>query len=114
MELFQILGKCGNSDLLTILGVIRTVIRVITFVIPIILIVMGVMDLSKVVTAGGDDDKASKTALKRFGTRVIYAVVIFLIPTIISLIFNILPSNVFGSGANGVDYTWKDCWDEAK
>ena len=110
MEFFQILAKCGDQDLLTILGVVRAAINVLVFVIPIILIVLGVVDLSKAVVSSKEDEV--KKAQKMFFTRVIYAVVIFLIPTIVSLLFNLLPEAVFGGGMNG--YTWRDCWNEAK
>lgn len=110
MEFFQILGKCGDQDLLTILGVVRAAINVVTFVIPIILIVLGIVDLSKAVVSSKEDEV--KKAQKMFFTRVIYAVVIFLVPTIVSLLFNLLPDAVFGNNLNG--YTWKDCWQEAK
>ena len=109
MEFFQILGKCGDQDLLTILGVVQAALNVVKFAIPIILIVLGIVDLSKAVVAS--DEKKTKEAQKMFTTRLIYAVVIFLIPTVVSLLFNLLPDGVFGSGMDG--YTWKDCWQEA-
>lgn len=110
MEFFQILAKCGDQDLLTILGVVRAAINVLVFVIPIILIVLGIVDLSKAVISS--DEKKTKEAQKMFLTRVIYAVVIFLVPTIVSLLFNLLPDAVFGNEIDG--YTWRDCWNEAK
>lgn len=110
MEFFQILAKCADQDLLTILSVVHAAINVITFVIPIILIVMGIIDIAKAVTSS--DEKKAKEAQKQFVTRAIYAVVIFLIPTIVSLLFNLLPDAVFGSELNG--YTWRDCWNESK
>lgn len=110
MEFFQILATCGDDDLLTILSVVRAALNVVTFAIPIILIVLGIVDLSKAVVAS--DEKKTKEAQKMFTTRLIYAVIIFLIPTAISLLFGLLPDAVFGEGLDG--YTWKDCWDAAK
>lgn len=109
MEFFQILAKCGDQDLLTILGVVRAALNILTFVIPIILIVLGIVDLSKAVVSS--DEKKTKEAQKMFFSRVIYAVVIFLIPTIISLLFRLLPVGVFGNDMDG--YTWVDCWRDA-
>ena len=112
MNLFQVLaGVCSNTDLKTILSIIKTAITAIQWAIPIVLIILGTVDLSKAVIA--QDDKQTKEAQKRFLNRVIYAVVIFLIPLIISLIFGLLPSSVFGTDEN-VGYNWKDCWDQAK
>ena len=110
MEFFQILAECGDEDLITILSVVRAAINVVSFAIPIILIVLGIVDISKAVVAS--DEKKTKEAQKMFTTRLIYAVVIFLIPTVVSLLFNLLPDAVFGGEMDG--YTWKDCWKAAK
>ena len=109
MSLFQILAGCPE-DMVTILDVVKAGLNVVRWVIPIILIVLGTIDISKAVTA--QDEKQTKEAQKRFTTRAIYAVVIFLIPTIISLIFTLLPDSTFGSEVDG--YTWKDCWFDEK
>lgn len=107
MNFIQVLASC-DSDIIVVLGVVRGIITIIQFAIPIILIVLGIMDLSKAVTA--NDEKATKEAQKRFISRVVYAVVIFLVPYLISLVFNLLPSEVFKSN---MGYSWKDCWDAA-
>jgi len=109
MEFFQILA-CTDEDMKVLFGVIQTVMNVIRWVIPIILIVMGTMDIAKVVTTSNNDEKEVKAATKKLTTRVIYAIVIFLIPTIVSLIFKLLPSNI-GAGADLNGNNWKDCWD---
>ena len=112
MELFQILdGVCTNEELKTILGVIRLAFNAVKLIIPIVLIILGTVDLSKAVIA--QDEKQMKEAQKRFLNRVIYAIVIFLIPTIVMLLFGMLPSSLFG-GDSGKGYNWKDCWNEAK
>ena len=90
-----------TDDMKTILAVVKSVLDIIKFAIPILLIVFGIVDLSKAVIS--QDDKAAKEAQKRFISRLIYAVVIFLVPTIISLLFNLIK---FDDGT-----TWKSCWD---
>jgi len=110
MEFLQVLGKCTNEELKVILGVVHIAINLIKFVIPIILIVMGVMDIAKAVLSS--DDKKTKEAQKQFVSRIIYAIIIFLIPTIVTLLFNMLPENTFGGNFDG--YSWKDCWNESK
>lgn len=90
-----------TEDMKTILGVIQSALNIVKFAIPILLIVFGIIDLSKAVIS--QDDKAAKEAQKRFISRLIYAVVIFLVPTIISLIFSLLK---FSDGT-----TYKECWD---
>ena len=95
------LDSLCTEDMKTILGVIQSALNIVKFAIPILLIVFGIIDLSKAVIS--QDDKAAKEAQKRFISRLIYAVVIFLVPTIISLIFSLLK---FSDGT-----TYKQCWD---
>ena len=89
MENFKILLEC-TEDMQTILGLVNTVLNIIRWVIPIILIVMGTLDIAKVVISSDNDEKEVKAATKKLTTRVIYAVVIFLIPTIVSALFNLI------------------------
>ncbi len=65
-------------------------------VIPIILIVFGMMDLGKAVVGSKDDD--IKKAVKQLAMRAIAAVVIFFIPTLVSMILGLV-SNFQSSGA---------------
>lgn len=106
MENLQMLVTC-TSELKTILAVIKAVINLIKWAVPILLIIMGTMDIAKVVMSNGSDDKEVKAAQKKFITRVIYAVVIFLIPTIVTGVLNL----VFGTGKT--DTTIMDCYKNA-
>lgn len=108
MEFFQILA-CTDEDMKVIFGFIQTIMNVIKWAIPIILIVMGTLDIAKIVISGNQDEKEVKAATKKLTTRVIYAVIIFLIPTIVSLIFNLIPDSV-GAGKDFNGNNWKDCW----
>lgn len=89
MENFKILLEC-TGDIQTILGLVNTVLNVIRWVIPAILIVMGTLDIAKVVISSENDEKEVKAATKKLTTRVIYAVVVFLIPTIVSALFSLI------------------------
>lgn len=63
----------------------RTVVSVFKIVIPIILIVLGMVDLGKAVTS--NDEKQMKEAQKTLIKRVIYAVLIFFITSLVQWIF---------------------------
>ena len=89
MENLHMLVEC-TEDLQNILGLFNKVLNLIKYAIPILLIVLGTLDIAKVVTAGEGKDDDVKKATKKFTTRVIYAVVIFLIPTIISVLFDLV------------------------
>ncbi len=90
---------CGS--LKNVLIIVRTVITIIQWAVPIILILVGSIDLVKAVMAGKEDDikKNQNTLFK----RVIAAVIVFLIPIIVLTV----------TGLVGGD-EWKDCWDAAK
>ena len=88
MNLFQILATC-DADFVSVLKIVRWAVNIICIAIPIILIVLVIADLAKVVTAGNIDDKMKKEVSQKVLTRVIYSVLIFLVPTIVgvSIIF---------------------------
>lgn len=111
MNFFQILGVC-DPDFVSILRIVRWVVNIICFAVPIILIVLCVLDIAKIVTAGNIDDKLKKEVTGRIATRVIFAVIIFLVPTIVGIIFRFVPVDSTDKTLNGA--TWQDCWNEAK
>lgn len=89
---------CSNEDLQVIIGLVKTVVRLIQFAIPIMLIVWGLLDLGKAVIASKEDEmkKAQGNLIK----RLMYAVLVFLIVTIVSFALGLV---------GGTE--WKTCWD---
>ena len=76
--------------------------------IPIILIILGMFDLGKAVIASKEDE--IKAAQKLLIKRIIYAVAIFFVVTIITLVFNLVDDiNKNDEGIENVT-TWHDCW----
>lgn len=94
------------KDLQPIINLIKSVITLLQIGIPIALILFGMIDLGKAVIAGKEDEmkKAQSTLIK----RVIYAVAVFLVVTIVSLVINL----VAGAGAenSGNANDWRQCW----
>ena len=118
MNFVQILDeaamKACPSELVDVIGIIRWVINILSFAIPIILIVLSILDIAKIVTAGNIDDKLKKEVTGKITTRLIFAVIIFLVPTIVQLIFRFVPvKDVTINGDDNVKVTWSDCWDAA-
>ena len=72
--------------------------------IPIILIVLGTLDLAKAVISS--DDKAVKEAQSKLIKRCIYAILVFFIVTLINLLFNMV-GNITGNEALE---RWSQCW----
>lgn len=90
---------CPSEEVKTIIGGIRYIVTLIQFVVPILLIVWGILDLSKAITAGKEDEiKKWRTALVQ---RIIAAVVVFLVPFLVFTITGLLG-----------DSSWKECWSE--
>ena len=61
-------------------------------VIPIILIILGMIDLGKAVVASKDD--AIKSSAKSLAMRIVAAVCIFFIPTIVSFVIRLVDTSV--------------------
>ncbi len=93
---------CEKSDVLSVISFIKTIMNTICTLVPIVLIVMVSIDLLKIVING--DDNTVKTSTKTIINRVIGAVAVFFVPTIVAL--------VLGSIENFTsDYSV--CWDSA-
>lgn len=107
MDFVQMLGSCP-AELAEIIGIIKWVINIICWAIPIILIVLCIFDIAKIVTAGNIDDKLKKEVTGRITTRIIFAVILFLVPTIVGMLFQFIPVNGKDVQLEGV--TWRTCW----
>ena len=110
MGFLEILKNCPEG-MGTLVGIVKLFLNGVRYVIPIILIVIGTVDLAKAVLA--KDDEATKKEQKHLVTRVIYAVVIFLIPTIVIVLFNVLGKSTTDdyNAESGFSWkTWSDCW----
>lgn len=95
----------GSGGLLTMFKMVKLALNVIRIVVPIGLVVMTVLDISKNVI--NPDEKDS---MKKVGTRFIAAVIVFLIPTIVNIIMGLVDV-ALGSGAgSNYEYTISDCW----
>lgn len=90
----------GGDNIRLIIGAIRYIVTLIQFVVPVLLIVWGILDLSKAITAGKEEE--IKKWRKTLVDRIIAAVIVFLIPFIVFTI----------TGLVG-DSSWKTCWQAA-
>ena len=113
MMLFQILDAttanpdtaCKGFDF--VIRIIKNgLFPVLQIGIPIILIVLGTLDLCKAVISS--DDKAVKEAQSKLIKRCIYAILVFFIVTLINLLFTMV-GNIAGDDAPGLK-NWSECW----
>ena len=105
-------------DCSAILPVIRLIknglIPLIQIGIPIILIVLGMLDLGKAVVASKEDE--IKSAQKMLIKRAIYEVAIFFVVLIVNLVFSLLSSAGTDSQGNNLGeqgMSWATCWKQA-
>lgn len=97
-------GFCAESA--NIWQVVGYVLLVFKIVIPILVIILGMIDLGKAVVSGKDDEV--KKNIKSLMWRAIAAVIIFFIPTLVSLIMGLV-SNFSDSGAKADFDICKQC-----
>lgn len=94
--LFLAKNPCEDLNVLRVVVVLKEVLKVVFLVVPIILIVLVIIDVVKNVIAKSEDDmkKNINLAIK----RIIYAVAVFFVPTIVSIFMNAI-------GDLGVNYS---------
>lgn len=89
-----------------IIQIVKTVLNIIQIGIPIILILMGTIDLGKAVLSS--DDKAIKESTSKLVKRVIAAVAVFFVVTIVKLIMDILSNSGIDDDVDSK--SWTTCW----
>ena len=102
-----------DTNLLPIVSFIKHgVIPIFQIGIPIILIVMGTIDLGKAVLSS--DDKEIKAGTGRLIKRAIAAIFVFFITTIVTLVMGLFAKGDHQVKDDGTDTTsWGDCWTSA-
>ena len=89
------------ESLMPIINVVKGLLQLIRWGIPIALLLFGTIDLGKAVIASKEDE--IKNAQKLLVKRALYAVVIFLVPFIVEIVFGLLDDN-----------TWAQCWNQVE
>ena len=107
LDFVQMLDYC--ADLAPIINLVKAILGIIQFGIPIVLVLLGTIDLGKAVMSS--DDKEVKAAQGRLIKRCIYAALVFFVVFLVNLIMKI----VSNTGVNGLETdskSWYDCWSE--
>ena len=84
----KICDKNQNPEILAVFRLAGILLMIVKIVVPLLLILFGMIDLSKAVIDSKDD--AIKTSTIKFGKRVALGLIIFFVPSIISGLFTIL------------------------
>ena len=94
-----------------ILEVFKYLIIVIQWSVPILLIILGTIDMFKAVTKA-NDDKVVQEARNTLIKRIIYGVVIFLVPFFVRLILNFIDTNFISTDDYTSPVSWISCWND--
>ena len=92
-----------DGDLIWVIKLIKIVIRIICIAAPFALIIFGSLDFFKAVIAG--DEKEMKAKRKPFIGRLVAAIIILLLPSIVNLVMKVF--------AQGSQKTFANCWNNA-
>lgn len=96
-------SNCYGFD--AIVRVIKDgIFPVLQIAIPIILLVLCTFDLGRAVI--GSDDKENKKLLKRIVRRLVYAILIFFMVTVVNLVFSMIGSITENENL----IRWSNCW----
>ena len=113
LSLFQVLATDACGGILPIVKFIRQgIFPIIQIGIPIILIIMGSIDLGKAVLSS--DDKEIKGATGRLIKRAIAAVAVFFVTTIVTILMDMLANTGAVDSDEGDTTGWAACWSAAR
>ncbi len=105
MGIFNILIEwdwCSQPEVIKVFDLIKSVVDIIRYIVPIVLIVLTTMDILHHVL-----DPNSKDGQQKIMYRLIASVIIFFIPVIISFAFNVID---LGIGYTDSNAGLKACW----
>ena len=103
------MNVCAEASFLLRIAV--KIVKYIHIIVPILLIILISFDLFKAIT-GPLDEKSKKEAFNKAIRRLIYAIIVFFIPTIINMVFKSIDSaSQDKTGATTTTSTsWMTCW----
>ena len=96
------LNICDDGHI-WIIQVIKVAIRIICLAAPFALIIFGSLDFFKAIIAG--DEKEMKAKRKPFIGRLVSAIIVLLMPTIINIVMQVVSKNF--------QNTFAKCWNDA-
>lgn len=88
----MILGICDNPDVLEVMRIIDTVVTIIKIAVPIMLIISSMLNYMNAVK--NNDNDALNKANKAFVSKIIAAIIVFMIPTLVKMIAKIASNNL--------------------
>ena len=105
IQFLEIEGNAACKGLGPLVALLKSLLQLIQIGVPIILIIMGSVDLGKAVLSS--DDKEIKGAVGKLIKRAIAAVAVFFVTTLVTVVMNMFAT---GSKAKADSEYWGNCW----
>ena len=93
------------------LNILRYVIVILQFSVPLLLIVLGTIDMFKATV--NSDDKVGKEAVNSLMKRLLYGAIIFLVPFLVKLILRLVNDNILKNQTDVDSMSWFSCFNYA-
>ena len=97
-----------NEEMQIIIGVVISVLDIVKFLVPVVLIVFCTIDIFKIIVSKKEDE--IKKLRKDVFMKIIYCILIYLLPFLIPLVLRLASSLI----PSDYDDSWKNCWDYVK
>lgn len=97
-----------SEEMQMIMGVVISVLDIVKFLVPVVLIVFCTIDIFKIIVSKKEDE--IKKLRKDVFMKIIYCILIYLLPYLIPLVLRLASSLV----PSDYDDSWKSCWDYVK
>ena len=103
-------GVCEGLD--PVIKIIKHgILKYVCILIPVGLILFGLGDVGKAVIAS--DEKEVKAAQSRLIKRVVYAILVFLVPQLVTLVMNVVAIGADKDDQSINTQSWANCWNNA-
>jgi len=106
LGLFQLADMC--DDLVVPIAIVKGILGIIQFAIPVLLIIMGTIDLGKAVMSS--DEKEIKGAVSKLTKRAIAAVAVFIVAALIVMVMNMVSDAAKKDTKAGDPGNFVTCW----
>ena len=100
------------KNLQPFLNVIKILLEILRWTVPILLIVFGSIDMFNAMTKA-DDEKILQDTRQKFIKRVIYGIIVFLIPLIVNVIMDLVDEAGIKDENSVTATTWVSCWNDS-
>lgn len=92
----------GCTELAPIIRIVGLIVKILQIAAPILLIILVTIDVVRIIS--GKDEKEMNDAKNKIVKRLIYAIVIFLVPLLVKLALGMVANTISDASS------WVQCW----